>query len=398
MNNPGNLLIADLEVFLKNKTQHLGMAASLDGAFFSWAFGLSPSINLDELPKGHEKVAILGFYKALDNHKFSASFQPLLNWLADRPLQLQGTPTAIVLDPLAILGVLIGVASDQTIAIDGSIKTWLESLLSERKKLKEKGLWADFAINLLAEYLGLSNQRPFSESADIYPVRILMHSKGFLRSYPEELGSEDVNSFLTYSIREEFSGVDNAQAIIVLAALKLTRKKIEFLEISVPGIQTLLNLLKRVPEALSIWTWEHAPRTRNAEVIKWDIQNEYHVQNLLHLILKPIFPDIKPEESLTSSGHVHPRVDFFIPSLRVAIEVKFLRSSQQSVLKNITEEIASDAHHYRIEKNICDDIVVFIWDDSRSTEEHSKLKDAIEKMEGVRGAVIVSRPGKMVNN
>lgn len=395
-NNNAGILIGDLEGGLKNKTQKLDKTVSLSGAFFSWVFDLAPTIKLDDLPKGHEKVAVLGFYSALDKQKFSSSFHSLLNWLVERPLQIQGTPAAIVLDPLAILGILIGVINVKEISLEENIKTWLENLLIERGKLKEKALWSDFAINLLSEYMELPNPGQLIESSEIHPVRILMHSKGLVKNYSEKLLSEDVNKLLANSIREESSGLDNAQATVILAALKLARCRTEFLDVNIPGIQTVINLLNRIPEALSLWTWEDAARTKNSDIIRWDLQNEYHVQNLLHLILKPVFPDIKAEESLVSSGHVHPRVDFFIPSLRVAIEVKFLRLRQQNVLKSITEEIASDAHHYRVEKNVCDDIVVFIWDDTRSTEEHSKLKEAIEKMEGIRGAVIVSRPGKMV--
>ena len=76
------------------------------------------------------------------------------------------------------------------------------------------------------------------------------------------------------------------------------------------------------------------------KIRSWDstlalFANEYHVQSLLMLLLRPIFPDLKDEESVPSVGHAHPRVDFIIPSMRLVIEVKFIRKGTQEELRRV---------------------------------------------------------------
>jgi hypothetical protein len=58
------------------------------------------------------------------------------------------------------------------------------------------------------------------------------------------------------------------------------------------------------------WTFELEKRTVNSAVARWDVENEYHVQNLLWAVLAPLFPDIDDEENLPSIGHKKPRADW----------------------------------------------------------------------------------------
>jgi hypothetical protein len=106
----------------------------------------------------------------------------------------------------------------------------------------------------------------------------------------------------------------------------------------------VVTLLKRVPAALQNWTWEDQARTRRrgAKAVKWHIDNEYHVQNLLWVVLSPVFPDLEDEEWFRSKGHKHPRCDLRIPSLRLIIEVKFLRAGTQRALADVIEQVSAD--------------------------------------------------------
>ena len=59
---------------------------------------------------------------------------------------------------------------------------------------------------------------------------------------------------------------------------------------------------------------------------QWHVDNEYHVQNLLWVLLAPIFPDLDDEQYLTKIGQKNPRADLYIPSMKLIVEAKFLRA------------------------------------------------------------------------
>ncbi len=73
----------------------------------------------------------------------------------------------------------------------------------------------------------------------------------------------------------------------------------------------------------------NSPRTTSGTARQWHIDNEYHVQNLLWVLLAPIFPDLDDEQYLTKIGQKNPRADLYIPSMKLIVEVKFLRAGEQ---------------------------------------------------------------------
>jgi hypothetical protein len=157
----------------------------------------------------------------------------------------------------------------------------------------------------------------------------------------------------------------------------------------------LISLLQNISRSMRLWTFESAKRTPKSAVAKWEIENEYHVQNLLWTVLAPIFSDLEDEENLPSVGHKNPRADLGIPSLRTIIEVKFMRNAGQSACANIIEEIAADASLYLSKSTAYDDIIAFVWDDCAQTEQHHELKSGLETIKGIKAAIVLPRPSKM---
>lgn len=153
-----------------------------------------------------------------------------------------------------------------------------------------------------------------------------------------------------------------------------------------------LRVLRGVDRSLRLWTWEERPRTPRSRLVRWDIENEYHVQNMLWAILAPLFPDLNAEEYTPPVGHKNPRMDLTVPSLGLVIEVKFVRTGVS--FAKIVEEIAADAALYRVDPK-WRVLIPFVWDDSFRTEEHPKLIEGLRKLEMVHDAVVVARPGKM---
>jgi hypothetical protein len=161
------------------------------------------------------------------------------------------------------------------------------------------------------------------------------------------------------------------------------------------SLDDLLGFLEHIPVGLKRWTWEGTGRTKGAEPVIWRIENEYHVQNLLYVLLAPIFNDIADEVYLQPVGQKTPRVDLYLPPLHTIIEVKYRKDTKKS-FQTLIGEIAEDASLYRSDAKYKDArIVSFLWDCTRATQEHAKFKEGVLKISGVSGCIVISAPSTM---
>jgi len=161
------------------------------------------------------------------------------------------------------------------------------------------------------------------------------------------------------------------------------------------SLDDLLGFLEHIPVGLKRWTWEDAGRTRGAGPVKWRVENEYHVQNLLYVLLAPVFNDIADEVNLQPVGQKNPRIDLYLPSLHTIIEVKYRKDVKRS-FPTLIGEIAEDASLYRADAKYKDArIVGFLWDCTRATQEHAKFREGVLKINGINGCVVVSAPSTM---
>ena len=90
-----------------------------------------------------------------------------------------------------------------------------------------------------------------------------------------------------------------------------------------------------------------------------DISDEYDVQDLFHALLKLYFDDIRAEEWTPSYAGSSSRIDFFIPELELAIEIKKTRKGLGN--KEAKEQLAIDKDHYRCKENI-KHLICFVYD------------------------------------
>lgn len=161
------------------------------------------------------------------------------------------------------------------------------------------------------------------------------------------------------------------------------------------SLDDLLGFLEHIPVGLKRWTWEDAGRTRGADPVKWGVENEYHVQNLLYVLLAPVFNDIADEVTLQPVGQKNPRIDLYLPSLHTIIEVKYRKDVKKS-FPTLIGEIAEDSSLYRADAKYTNArIVCFLWDCTRATQEHAKYKEGVLKIDGINGCVVVSAPSTM---
>ncbi len=135
---------------------------------------------------------------------------------------------------------------------------------------------------------------------------------------------------------------DPEQAALDLAAFQYLAQGAAQIDLRAPSLDDVGLLLRRLPSGLRRWTWDDQKKTPNSTAQKWAVENEYHFQNLLCVVLAPVVPDLRDEEWLASVGQKKPRADLVIPSLHLVIEVKYWRtkSSPQDLISQIGEDVS----------------------------------------------------------
>lgn len=330
-----------------------------------------------------EHVATLGYgaTSRLLSEKELSEFCDEIIHLKGRRFFVPGRPPRFEIDGTALLGVALGIATYD----DPETQKWLNKLLNQSSQKMADDDWQLGLIDAARLCTGESNIKIIP--ADL---SVALASKGLTK--PDE---HELNEGWALVSNLQVHHFDPVRSAVCLTAFKYVLARNSQITTSSMTQQSLVELLQGISRSMRLWTYENERRTPKSEIARWEVENEYHVQNLLWTVLAPIFPDLKNEESFPSIGHKHPRADLCIPSLRTIIEVKFMRSSGQSACTKVIDEIASDASLYLSNTTTYDNIICFVWDDCSQTEQYDLLKSGLENIKGVSSAIILPRPSKM---
>jgi hypothetical protein len=148
-------------------------------------------------------------------------------------------------------------------------------------------------------------------------------------------------------------------------------------------------VLQNFEAAMKRWRWDGDELQKP---IRWPVRQEREVQDILWLILRSYFPDVVDEDTLPKLGHSTYRADFGIGSLKLIIEVKFATSKED--FKKIEKEVQEDCIPYLRDLRY-ESLIVFIYDDSASVQEHDTTRRALLELPGLEDVVIVSRPSQL---
>lgn len=330
-----------------------------------------------------EQIATLGYGRAagivtaVETEVFNANIEQLKG----RTFFVSGRPPRFEVDGIALLGVAIGLAGQPN-------HKWFVDLLQRSSTEIAADEWHLGLVRAARMSLGENDLR-------VSPTDLALTLASKSIGDASVLDLESAWDLATSLENRESSPDRDAVRLAAFDFLYSMRRHI------IPRLATaddLVQLLKNVPRSMKRWTFEDRPRTPRSQTAKWDVENEYHVQNLLWAILAPVFPDLEDEENLPSLGHMHPRADLGIPSLRTIVEVKLLRTAGQAGLAALIEEIAADANLYLSKTTIYDSVVAFVWDDRAQTEQHHELISGIEQLNGVRAAIVLPRPSRMIRS
>lgn len=350
----------------------------------------------------YQDVAVLGFAcarqvwrDAAEEELIRRRFRDGLAWMSGRRFFVAGQPPGFEGDGIALIGIGVGIAGDGSSPDAVDRRRWLGDILTRSLSNTSSGAWDAALLRGAATILAWSEAQrtgPIRGLADLTPdLAAALAALGIVTlSETEERAARA--TILTPSYRY----LPSERAAVQAAALRWLMRLGATVLPTRATVADVVALLQGVPHALKRWPWEEKPRTSRAGAMPqtWDVQNEYHVQSLVWALLAPVFADLEDEEYLHSIGHKHPRVDLAIPSLGLIIEVKFMRGGAQGDLAKVIEEVSSDTGLYLSVPSKFTQILVFVWDDSRSNDQHAELLAGVRKLRGITDAVGVSRPGR----
>jgi len=399
------MLISDAREVLGRVVTAEAPSNSLARAFLGWIAGDdNPATMLEQVAlqaasaKGADRssrtVAILGYTCGVASlrPRFTTEFSQQLEWLMGRPnFANGGEPSGVVTDPLSFAGVLVGaeavVTNDARIRFD----QWAANIWKDANGFLENGNWRRGLLDIIGGRINpVRHSRQGQFNIEPAWLSAALQRRGW--GTPKETSVGDV---LKTAIGESATVADAFEAGLRLEAIQWAVARVMDFDVSALTVKDVAGVLIRVPDIFQRWTWEAKPRTgrKEAEAIRWRIENEYHVQSLLYAVLKPVFQTLEEERYLVPTGVYQPRADLCLLSLRLLIEVKFWYRRDNA--RKLIEEIGADLSLYLRDESPYRQVIAVIWDDGARTEEHIELRRGLLGLNGLFDVVIINRPAFM---
>lgn len=407
MSNITSLLLDDTRATVLRELSSAVGKDDIYAAFAAWLVGNTvPGLSIAGATEAAMKatgagrtaslVATLGYAASMKdlNEEEIRCLQAGIEWVIGCEPIVRGTPMPFCMDAVTLGGIVLG--AKKCDPGQDRFESWLRLCREATSDSQGLGEWQEWLIAVLTHGSKIGWASKATDGVEGAEVRVSLGSKGFGSDSDVTSIAEDEEAAITHIMTSSSSGLGISRAALRLAALDWVRRKRATLDVHRVSMQDLANLLRRVPSGLKKWTWEKSPRTKSAaDARQWHVENEYHVQNLLWLLLAPLLPDLIDEDSTPKVGPVQPRADIGIPSLRLIVEAKFMRADDAP--KKMIEQIAEDASLYLVSGSKYDRLMPFIWDDSQRTEHHEEMIRGLRQIAGVIDAIIVPRPGSMIS-
>lgn len=299
---------------------------------------------------------------------------------------IDGTPRPWVMDIFGLLAIKFYLYKLSNNELNSKFQTWIRNFLpTQINKDHLNSYEKDLASFILEE----KNTDSFITAT----IPLFLHYIGNTPINDNKLKASLINEFFK-EFQEYILEQESSEYIIAILIYVFDKYSQDVISVPPNGwsFNDLTHYLNQIAPNLRRWTWESKSRTQGGEMIRWYINNEYHVQNLLYTLLAPIFCDLKEEENLPAIGQKKPRIDLYLPSLHTIIEVKY-RKNNKKTFSELIGEIGEDASLYLSSDNFSDaKIIVFLWDQTRSVQEHALFKSGILKISGINACIVASAP------
>lgn len=342
----------------------------------------------------YRDVATLGFAVSVLSQLENVEDSLLagLQWMKERKTFTPNRMPTFEVDGLALLGIAQGIAECKEQMM--GLKEWVINLLQESLKntrLDPSERSYMCAANLLI-CRSLNVTIPIGVSDIESDLALVLNAKGF-----HKVTQEIERETLALILQSDHTEQDINRAAVQLAALESLLRQTPKALLHTPSVEGIVQLLSSINRSFRRWHRREKAQSRKegTKPIQWLPSNEAHVQDLLWFLLAPIFPDLEDEEHLPSSDHKHPKYHLGIPSLRLIIEIKWIVNGNPSEFDKIVEEVSVKTFSYLSPSSRYDKLIIFVWDNSHTTEEHQPLLQELQKIEEVVDAVVIPCPREL---
>jgi hypothetical protein len=337
-------------------------------------------------PTNLDHVAALG-YSVSDGGQleFAENLLDGLSRVRDRDA-FKGEHLSLARSPSRLLGVLLGSLAFEDQAPEAL--AWCRAVLTKMKQKQEIG--PDPLVSYLYFLAFGDKAKPVAPAeASLYETAFLdwmiRHQMCAGEVTEKQLNSSRANILFAAATDLRFESPSQAAFIWTGVTSSL------FCALTSASLQPnhVVAVLENFEAAMRRWRWDlDTLRTP----IKWQITQEREIQDILWLILRSYFPDVVDEDTLPKLGHSTYRADFGIVFLKLIIEAKYATSRDD--FKKIEKEVQEDCVPYLRDLRY-ESIIVFIYDESSSVQEHDTTRRALLEIPGVVGVVIASRPSQL---
>ncbi len=225
MNTIEEILIQDTQKALIKIVNNLKDKDDIDEVFAAWlssdVIKMETTARLSAARSGASRsyadIAILGFCAdaGLIEENIISALKDGLEWLAGRSVTVHGISTGLSQDPIALLGIALGVRIVSDDNLLESVSQWFSNFISEAYKMRGIENWQKCLIVAAGQILQVDTQIAIPEDNEVNDVLIALENK---KVYLLEDKKDKMISALHYLKSSKSTGVEPVRAALSLAA------------------------------------------------------------------------------------------------------------------------------------------------------------------------------------
>ena len=298
MSKVEEFLLCDSRKELLRKVVGVVGQEDLHECFAAWLLGEAISdlnvatataevLRVAEEDRTARQAAILGFAahaSRLDGVARTALFTSLEQIVKKEPVVF-GTPMPFCTNGLALLGIALGAKASDDSGLWNKALQWIRRCRDAVPLGQQLEEFDESLLAMVAFDWGLDWPIKPENAALRAEMLVGLRPKGFFSSLPPTDFAQHELDVLSVICRTSNRELSVPHAALRLAALDWITRQKPTVTLNTISAADIGQLLRRVPGSLKRWTWEDRGRTKNAPARKWYIDNEYHVQNRMALLL-----------------------------------------------------------------------------------------------------------------
>ena len=159
-----------------------------------------------------------------------------------------------------------------------------------------------------------------------------------------------------YSV-ESILGIISAAKIRIERNPEIIKSNQQTIQDTTPSLAEKINFVEKIAERFHLLVRQLRERYSNRPTL--DVDDEYDVQDLFHVLLRLEFDDVRKEEWTPSYAGGSSRIDFLIPTIETVIEIKMTRKRLNA--RQVGEQLIVDIAKYKTHPQ-CRTLICFVYD------------------------------------